>query len=181
MTKQNLNFAELFFHKTFLIRRKLQVLETCRKSSPKFRRFFIQSVNTVKIYNFFQEKSSPKRSSGHVECNFDNSPEFFLPKIRHVFAQSPKMTKTFLFSAEIIFHKTFLMRRKLQVWETWRKSLPKVRNVYAQIFETRKYIFYLEKKFLKTFIRTRRMQFWQLCRRSVCQMSKSFVLKVWKP
>ena len=91
--KKNLIFPEISFHKTFLMRRKLQVLETCRKSSPKFRRFFGQSVSTIKIYNFFPEKSSLKRSSGQVESNFDNSAEVFVPKVGLYFGQTREMIK----------------------------------------------------------------------------------------
>ena len=92
-TKQNFNLAKLLIHKIFLMRRKLQVLETCRKSSPKFRRFFDQSVNTIKIYNFFPEKSSLKRSSGQVESNFDNSAEVFVPKVGLYFGQTRELIK----------------------------------------------------------------------------------------
>ena len=38
-----------------------------------------------------------KCSSQNVECSFDNNAETFLPKVRKLFAQSPKMNKKYKF------------------------------------------------------------------------------------
>ena len=51
---------------------------------------FLQYVGwgDLPISHEHDKKSTPKCSSGHVECNFDNAAEFFLLKVRTIFAWS---------------------------------------------------------------------------------------------
>ena len=56
---------------------------------------------------FISGNKSSKRSSGHLDCIFDSIAENLWSKLRNVFAQSTKMTKSFNLFKKLFFLKIF--------------------------------------------------------------------------
>ena len=73
----------------------------------------------------FKNSFLPKRSSGQVECSFDNPAENFLFKIGKLFAQwVKKIHEIIIFFQKIIFcNKIFVPTRKVQFWRLSQKLL----------------------------------------------------------
>ena len=145
--KKNLFFAEILFHKTFLKRRKLQVWETWWKPLPKDKNVYAQNLETIIfLYILSRKKNFLQPLIWTRRMRFWQLSRILFAKSPTCFCTNSKNDKKSSIFAENLHHRTFLMRRKLQFWETCQKSLPKVRKVSAQSVETiKKYTFFQKK------------------------------------
>ena len=88
-------FKKFFSLKKFTWTRGMQFWQPCRKvfaKTPGICR--LKSENFKKLERLLRKNTfHSKRSSEHVECNFNNPAQNFSPKVWDFFAQSPKITE----------------------------------------------------------------------------------------
>ena len=100
----------------------MNLLETFTDSTNVFRS---KSGKGERLHFLILQKSSWKRSPGHVEINFENRAEVYFAKDRRFFSVNVLKRLNKLLFKNFFLLSTFLWTPKMQILRTCRNFLPK--------------------------------------------------------
>ena len=125
------SLKQFFVLRVFFWTRRLEFWQSCGKICTRKSKFFSKvwlfEVRNREEIEFLQKKMiASRRSSGHLECTFNNPAQKISPEIQSFSAERPKRFKKVFFPHKIFLIVMFFWTHRMPLSEPCRKFFPEV-------------------------------------------------------